>query len=172
MIVEKLAHPDVRDAMFADVAHAQGILRGTRYTRGASSFIIELPHDCGVTGSVGRYRGIREAYLGNISVHDNLRRMGIGSRLLRMWVAAAQDRGATVLYGDVISRELLQTKASVLGVNNLRFAEIPKNYPNGRSRRINLPLEILLNEFQPLRVFADISLIDTTGWERAVESLR
>lgn len=139
---------------------------------GGSSFVIELPHDCEVSGSVGKYRGKREAYLGNISVYDSIRQMGIGSRLLRMYVALVQDVGAIVLYGDVISRALLKTKVSVLGANNLWFAEIPKDYPNGRSRRLRQSLETMLDSFQPMRVFADISRIDTASWERPRESLR
>lgn len=85
-----------------------------------------------------------------------------------MFVVAAKDEEADSIYGDVISVSMLKSMAHVMGQGNLTFAEIPRRYPNGRSKRILLPFEELVNEFRPLRVHAAILDMDTSTWERPV----
>jgi|GEM_PF-4018997 len=131
-------------------------------------FEIVLPYGCGIRGVVTRFRREREAYIESFSVPDNLRKNGIGHRLLSMFVVAARDEGAVTMYGDVISKPMLKTMAHVVGCLSLTFTEIPVRYPNGRSKRIQVPFETLVDDFRPLRVHADISSVDISGWERPV----
>ncbi len=136
---------------------------------GAPYFEITLPYDCGIRGVVSRYGKRREAFVESFSVADTLRRNGIGRRLFSLFVVAAKMEEATDLYGDVLSVSMLKTMGSVLGKETLSFAEIPRRYPNGRSKRILLPFDVVANEFAPLRVHARITHVDVLDWERPIE---
>ena len=131
-------------------------------------FEIVLPYDCGIRGVVTRFKRGREAYVESFSVPDDLRKNGIGHRLLSLFVVAAKDDEAGSMYGDVISPAMLNTMARVVGTHRLTFTEIPVRYPDGRSKRIRLPFETLAGDFRPLRVHADISSVDISAWERPV----
>lgn len=136
----------------------------------SKSFSITLPENCFVGGKIIKRDKDTELYISDMGVNNLVKRRGVGKRLFRMALAVGKRQKTNVLCADVMSEEMLMTMASVLGQQNLRFFEIPEDYPDGELVPVPISYLEALANFTGTRVEADIRNLKTSDWELPIKS--
>lgn len=152
---------------------------GTKYDK----FTLTLPFGCTVLGHINRefYGPNRIMHIKRITVNSELWGKGIGRRLLRASLAYAQDQGAQEVRSTVASAAMIKLREEVFGENmsfydspmpGARKIELPinANQAIGSLNRVWGDSEVELTDMADKSFFvvADITNLDTAGWERPV----
>lgn len=125
---------------------------------------VSLPHECFISGNITYIDEKRaQLYIDMFQVNEKIQKGGIGTRLLKSFVAEGKDYGATELYGHITSDSALKTRARVFGAENLEF------YNHNTKEKLPIGFEQALASTENGRVDydvrVDLSKVDTSNWE-------
>ena len=131
----------------------------TRSSEFLSSVVISLPHGSAIEGLLTTDASGKDMFVSDIHVHPDLRKNGIGTRLLKSLAVEAKKHDATSLSGHVVTEAALQTRAKVFGAENLDFGG--KSYDEvisevQASGRVNYTVRV------------NLQTTDMSDWETAV----
>jgi GNAT superfamily N-acetyltransferase len=125
---------------------------------------VSLPHECSISGNI-TYLNEENArlYIDMFQVNEKIQKGGVGTRLLKSFVAEGKDYGATELYGHITSDSALKTRARVFGKENLEF------YNHYTKEKLTITFEEALASAEDGRVDYDVRVdlgkVDTSEWE-------
>lgn len=125
---------------------------------------VSLPHECFIGGNINYLdENKAQLYIDMFQVNEKIQKGGVGTRLLKSFVAEGKDYGATELYGHITSDSALKTRARVFGLENLEF------YNHNTKERLPIDFEQALASAKDGRVDYDVridlSKVDTSDWE-------
>ncbi|KKR07748.1 MAG: hypothetical protein UT32_C0007G0036 [Parcubacteria group bacterium GW2011_GWC2_39_14] len=180
-ILQKLDVPTISEQrkkeMIVEIAAArpQAVLTPGNPTEGIPDILtISLPYECYIDGLVNKQEKTAKINLFQTNTRiANFSKVGIGSRLMRVFVAEAKALGAERIEGgSLISLSALRTRVKVFGKENVFFFLHDMNgvYPIGfeeAEKKIKFNEGARVSREQ-VEARCDLSRVDTSGWERPV----
>lgn len=127
--------------------------------------------------------GDGKAEVGTVRVNSQLRRHGLGRRLMRSAVTLMKGHGVTDLYSGNLSEDGLRTRVAVFGADNLTFYFTDQHREEGRQGTPPTNVQealALLHKLEAERspelegylstfgVYTDLTKIDDSQWEHPI----
>lgn len=183
-ILQKLDVPAISEQrkkeMIVEIAAArpQAVLNSGNPTEGIPDILtISLPYECYIDGLVNREKKTAKInYFQTDTRVADFRGAGIGSSLMRTFVAEAKSLGAERIEGgSLISLAALKTRVRVFGKENVFFFfhdlrdmnnETVSPVSLEEAERIIALNEVKKTSNQLIEARCDLSRVDTSGWER------
>ena len=116
-----------------------------------------------ISGRLSYYEpGSALIYIDMFHVDEKMRQMGVGTKLIKSFIAEAMQYGAKILKGHVTSESALRTRARVFGSENLQF------FIHGTDTRKDISYEEALVGNFNFDVVVDLTKINTQDWEKPI----
>ena len=150
----------------AEILGSEPTINELRVSRYRTEVTFRLPYDSYIVGDLYHpFPSIPDEpiafHVSDFEVNENMRRNGIGKKLLKKATLYAKEHDAKYLYGMVQNAEALRTRASVFGKDNMRYYS---SFLYGRKNEPFLTTfeEVIEKGYFPIYVLSDLSTVEIT----------